>query len=93
MAVRDPEQRRAVDDHVLVIHLLDRLEERREGLAEEQLGRVGNAGPARDHVQVVADSSDDRVDALVDRGRQLVGREPFEEAATRMSLSPVRAAS
>ena len=72
MAVGDPEQRGPVDDHVLVVALLDRREERRERLAEEQLRRIRDPGAARDHVEVVADPANDELGALVDRHRERI---------------------
>ena len=45
LAVDEAEQRRAVEEHVVVLGLLDLVEEAVQGIAREQLGGVGRRPP------------------------------------------------
>ena len=54
LAVDEPEQRRPVEEHVVVVRLLDVVEEAVQGVAGEQLRRVGRPLPAGEDVQAAA---------------------------------------
>ena len=51
LAVDEAEERRPVEEHVVVLRLLDLLEEAVERVAREQLGRIGRRLAAGQHVQ------------------------------------------